>query len=159
MFLAIINDTYSEVKEELAGQKDELQLSDLLKQVTPQGLWAACPPLGLALGHCTMVACSCLLQADVCALECLWLVPGDLRSFGGGGADGGEDPAGNFACSLSLPELQEGPTKAAPEEGTGFGCAEGSGGWGIGDPAGRFHQHLKGVSNWRFFEISLICDP
>jgi hypothetical protein len=33
MFLAIINDTYSEVKEELAGQKDELQLSDLLKQV------------------------------------------------------------------------------------------------------------------------------
>lgn len=36
MFLAIINDTYSEVKEELAGQKDELQLSDLLKQVTAQ---------------------------------------------------------------------------------------------------------------------------
>lgn len=34
MFLAIISDTYSEVKEELAGQKDELQLSDLLKQVT-----------------------------------------------------------------------------------------------------------------------------
>nr|XP_045012360.1 polycystic kidney disease 2-like 1 protein isoform X3 [Jaculus jaculus] len=32
MFLAIINDTYSEVKEELAEQKDELQLSDLLKQ-------------------------------------------------------------------------------------------------------------------------------
>ncbi|KAM9068995.1 polycystin-2-like protein 1 isoform 1-T1 [Sarcophilus harrisii] len=32
MFLAIINDTYSEVKEELAGHKDELQLSDLLKQ-------------------------------------------------------------------------------------------------------------------------------
>ncbi|XP_076980518.1 polycystin-2-like protein 1 [Tamandua tetradactyla] len=32
MFLAIINDTYSEVKEELAGQKNELQLSDLLKQ-------------------------------------------------------------------------------------------------------------------------------
>ncbi|MEJ1276345.1 polycystic kidney disease 2-like 1 [Cricetulus griseus] len=32
MFLAIINDTYSEVKEELANQKDELQLSDLLKQ-------------------------------------------------------------------------------------------------------------------------------
>ena len=36
MFLAIINDTYSEVKEELAGQKDELQLSDLLRQVTTQ---------------------------------------------------------------------------------------------------------------------------
>lgn len=36
MFLAIINDTYSEVKEELAGQKDELQISDLLKQVTTQ---------------------------------------------------------------------------------------------------------------------------
>ncbi|CAH6952351.1 Pkd2l1 [Phodopus roborovskii] len=32
MFLAIINDTYSEVKEELASQEDELQLSDLLKQ-------------------------------------------------------------------------------------------------------------------------------
>ncbi|NP_001402765.1 polycystic kidney disease 2-like 1 protein isoform 1 [Rattus norvegicus] len=32
MFLAIINDTYSEVKEELAGQRDQLQLSDLLKQ-------------------------------------------------------------------------------------------------------------------------------
>nr|XP_034376223.1 polycystic kidney disease 2-like 1 protein [Arvicanthis niloticus] len=32
MFLAIINDTYSEVKEELAGQKDQFQLSDLLKQ-------------------------------------------------------------------------------------------------------------------------------
>ncbi|NXU48707.1 PK2L1 protein, partial [Turnix velox] len=32
MFLAIINDTYSEVKEELASQKDELQLSDILKQ-------------------------------------------------------------------------------------------------------------------------------
>lgn len=32
MFLAIINDTYSEVKEELAGQKDQLQLSDFLKQ-------------------------------------------------------------------------------------------------------------------------------
>ncbi|EHB02889.1 Polycystic kidney disease 2-like 1 protein [Heterocephalus glaber] len=32
MFPAIINDTYSEVKEELAGQMDELQLSDLLKQ-------------------------------------------------------------------------------------------------------------------------------
>lgn len=38
MFLAIINDTYSEVKEELAGQKDELQLSDLLKQATTQSL-------------------------------------------------------------------------------------------------------------------------
>lgn len=36
MFLAIINDTYSEVKEELAGQKDELQISDFLKQVTTQ---------------------------------------------------------------------------------------------------------------------------
>ncbi|XP_076830252.1 polycystin-2-like protein 1 [Brachyhypopomus gauderio] len=32
MFLAIINDTYSEVKEELASQKDELQISDLIKQ-------------------------------------------------------------------------------------------------------------------------------
>ncbi|XP_075790711.1 polycystin-2-like protein 1 [Pelodiscus sinensis] len=32
MFLAIINDTYSEVKEELSSQKSELQLSDILKQ-------------------------------------------------------------------------------------------------------------------------------
>ncbi|KAL6487075.1 hypothetical protein MHYP_G00037010 [Metynnis hypsauchen] len=32
MFLAIINDTYSEVKEELASQKDELQLTDIIKQ-------------------------------------------------------------------------------------------------------------------------------
>lgn len=34
MFLAIINDTYSEVKEELASQKDELQITDIIKQVT-----------------------------------------------------------------------------------------------------------------------------
>lgn len=33
MFLAIINDTYSEVKEELASQKDELQITDIIKQV------------------------------------------------------------------------------------------------------------------------------
>uniref|UniRef100_A0A8C9RMB8 Polycystin 2 like 1, transient receptor potential cation channel n=1 Tax=Scleropages formosus TaxID=113540 RepID=A0A8C9RMB8_SCLFO len=32
MFLAIINDTYSEVKEELSKQKDDLQLADILKQ-------------------------------------------------------------------------------------------------------------------------------
>ncbi|XP_075072553.1 polycystin-2-like protein 1 isoform X3 [Mixophyes fleayi] len=32
MFLAIINDTYSEVKEELSHQKNELQFSDILKQ-------------------------------------------------------------------------------------------------------------------------------
>ncbi|KAG1951065.1 polycystic kidney disease 2-like 1 protein [Pimephales promelas] len=32
MFLAIINDTYSEVKSELATQKDEFQISDLIKQ-------------------------------------------------------------------------------------------------------------------------------
>ncbi|KAE8590840.1 hypothetical protein XENTR_v10018227 [Xenopus tropicalis] len=32
MFLAIINDTYSEVKEELSNQKNELQFSDILKQ-------------------------------------------------------------------------------------------------------------------------------
>lgn len=46
MFLAIINDTYSEVKEELAGQKDELQLSDLLKQVTTRSPPAAHPHQG-----------------------------------------------------------------------------------------------------------------
>lgn len=33
MFLAIINDTYSEVKEELASQKDDLQITDIIKQV------------------------------------------------------------------------------------------------------------------------------
>lgn len=33
MFLAIINDTYSEVKEELTSQKDELQITDIIKQV------------------------------------------------------------------------------------------------------------------------------
>lgn len=32
MFLAIINDTYSEVKEELSSQDNELQFSDILKQ-------------------------------------------------------------------------------------------------------------------------------
>uniref|UniRef100_A0A3P8UHS9 Polycystin 2 like 1, transient receptor potential cation channel n=1 Tax=Amphiprion percula TaxID=161767 RepID=A0A3P8UHS9_AMPPE len=32
MFLAIINDTYSEVKEELSSQKDELQFTDIIKQ-------------------------------------------------------------------------------------------------------------------------------
>ncbi|NP_001239172.1 polycystic kidney disease 2-like 1 protein [Oryzias latipes] len=32
MFLAIINDTYSEVKEELTSQKDELQITDIIKQ-------------------------------------------------------------------------------------------------------------------------------
>ncbi|MGH0140735.1 UNVERIFIED_CONTAM: hypothetical protein FKN15_072083 [Acipenser sinensis] len=32
MFLAIINDTYSEVKAELSGQEDEFQFSDIIKQ-------------------------------------------------------------------------------------------------------------------------------
>ncbi|TDH01032.1 hypothetical protein EPR50_G00175900 [Perca flavescens] len=32
MFLAIINDTYSEVKEELSSQKDDLQFTDIIKQ-------------------------------------------------------------------------------------------------------------------------------
>ncbi|KAJ8393244.1 hypothetical protein AAFF_G00063160 [Aldrovandia affinis] len=32
MFLAIINDTYSEVKEELSKEKDELQITDIIKQ-------------------------------------------------------------------------------------------------------------------------------
>ncbi len=36
MFLAIINDTYSEVKEELSSQKDELQITDIIKQVKDQ---------------------------------------------------------------------------------------------------------------------------
>lgn len=33
MFLAIINDTYTEVKEELSSQKNELQITDIIKQV------------------------------------------------------------------------------------------------------------------------------
>lgn len=33
MFLAIINDTYSEVKEELASNNDDLHITDLFKQV------------------------------------------------------------------------------------------------------------------------------
>lgn len=36
MFLAIINDTYTEVKEELSSQKDELQITDIIKQVRSQ---------------------------------------------------------------------------------------------------------------------------
>lgn len=33
MFLAIINDTYSEVKSDLAQQKAEMELSDLIRKV------------------------------------------------------------------------------------------------------------------------------
>lgn len=33
MFLAIINDTYTEVKEELSSQTNELQITDIIKQV------------------------------------------------------------------------------------------------------------------------------
>lgn len=33
MFLAIINDTYSEVKSELSSQEDQFQITDLIKQV------------------------------------------------------------------------------------------------------------------------------
>lgn len=33
MFLAIINDTYSEVKEELSSHKDDLHFTDIIKQV------------------------------------------------------------------------------------------------------------------------------
>lgn len=58
MFLAIINDTYSEVKEELAGQRDQLQLSDLLKQVTMSSLSIASLHLGLVLRRCAVVDCS-----------------------------------------------------------------------------------------------------
>lgn len=37
MFLAIINDTYSEVKEELASHNDDLHITDLFKQVKLAG--------------------------------------------------------------------------------------------------------------------------
>jgi hypothetical protein len=69
MFLAIINDTYSEVKEELAGQKDQLQLSDFLKQVTTQALHSIS-----TLGFGSKVLCHgglFLIGAGACALECL----------------------------------------------------------------------------------------
>jgi len=33
MFLAIINDTYSEVKADISTQKSEFEMSDYLKQV------------------------------------------------------------------------------------------------------------------------------
>jgi len=33
MFLAIINDTYSEVKADISTQKNEFEMSDYLKQV------------------------------------------------------------------------------------------------------------------------------
>lgn len=33
MFLAIINDTYSEVKSDMAHQKAEMELSDLIRKV------------------------------------------------------------------------------------------------------------------------------
>lgn len=36
MFLAIINDTYTVVKEELSSQKDELHITDIIKQVSSQ---------------------------------------------------------------------------------------------------------------------------
>lgn len=50
------------------------------------------------------------------------------------GGNGGGDPVGTSSDSLSLSELQEDPTKAAPEKGTGFRCAESPEGWGTGDP-------------------------
>jgi len=34
MFLAIINDTYSEVKAELSRQKNEFEIADYFKRVT-----------------------------------------------------------------------------------------------------------------------------
>lgn len=36
MFLAIINDTYTVVKEELSSQEDELHITDIIKQVRSQ---------------------------------------------------------------------------------------------------------------------------
>lgn len=39
MFLAIINDTYSEVKADMAQHKSEMELADLIKKVTPW-IWA-----------------------------------------------------------------------------------------------------------------------
>lgn len=49
--------------------------------------------------------------------------------------------------SFPFLELQQDPTEAAPEEGTGFRWAEDPAGWGAGGPVRGFHQHLEGVSN------------
>jgi len=39
MFLAIINDTYSEVKSDMAQQKAEMELSDLIRKVKVMFCW------------------------------------------------------------------------------------------------------------------------
>ena len=38
MFLAIINDTYSEVKADIANQKNEFEMADYFKQVRDDGV-------------------------------------------------------------------------------------------------------------------------
>ena len=35
MFLAIINDTYSEVKADMSQQRTEMEMTDLIKKVNP----------------------------------------------------------------------------------------------------------------------------
>lgn len=40
MFLAIINDTYSEVKADMSQQRSEMEMTDLIKKVwDPNGMW------------------------------------------------------------------------------------------------------------------------
>ena len=148
MFLAIINDTYSEVKEELAGQKDELQLSDLLRQVTTQSPGAAHVHQGPGQGSVSWSAPDGL---GACALVCLQLIPGILSPCQ---CRWGQEmrrrlQAGTRPVSFAYPGLQQNPTEAASEEGAGFRCAEGPAGWGAGDPVRGLHQHLEGVSKQR----------
>lgn len=39
MFLAIINDTYSEVKADMSQQRSEMEMTDLIKKVLNHSFW------------------------------------------------------------------------------------------------------------------------
>ena len=76
MFLAIINDTYSEVKEELSLQKDDLQITDLIKQVTASSScvnveWSATPAILLSTILQVQMSslCNAELHEDICEAE------------------------------------------------------------------------------------------
>lgn len=43
MFLAIINDTYSEVKADISSQKNEFEMADYFKQVWPCSFFSTSP--------------------------------------------------------------------------------------------------------------------
>lgn len=72
MFLAIINDTYSEVKSELASQKDEFQISDLIKQVSHSRAYSGyvCKSITFMFGkmcnhHENQRCCVCIVYIHV----------------------------------------------------------------------------------------------